>query len=815
MVSMAEICFGGIQEYYRNSVVRHIRTTLKTKYPDSWQDKLRAPFKEKEWTKFQDDAKSSRESGTFGSSLRDDVDLLSVNHFHNLFDKYFDDLFPKQEDASDRGYRQKRQNILGWAREVKSLRDPAIGHPAESGLTKEDAIRILDSARRITSFFDAGVAEELRKRMSDINYLTDDDVEDYLDDQRVLEGSTLPPRESIAPKFVGREAELDELDAWLRDPDSKLWLLAGDGGKGKSAIAYEFAVSTRNSSPPDSKLVRVIWLSAKARQFVSGQFVDIESPDFYDLDSALGCVLRAYGAPDRLFEESVTTEDKKLECRDYLNELPSLIILDDVDSLEGKNTEAMNFFIQNVGPTPSKLLLTSRRMPFFGMEAFYTPVNGFVQGSDEGTTFINSRISMFGLNPEEFSSQNKNRIIEACDGSPLFIQDLLRLCATGEPTVAAINRWKNSLGEDARKYALGREFDMLSEQAQEVLLTCALFPGAASLADVQAAAEGIPDKDCALAIEELQRLFLVPLPELVEDIPRFRLNLNTRQLVKEVRGDSDMARRIQNKINGLLVNVRFAPSQIKSYVLQAFSLVDRDKHDEAEETLKKALDHHRDNAELRSRLGWVYKNWKPLPRYTDACEQFDLASQLKSSSEDTYWHWADLEYRRREWTSSAQVAERGLALENLRNSEKLSYMAGRARYELVKDLFRQALYSRAEQEARTAQAHLENALALKDLEHVERGQYRFHSNIHRTTVLNFEYSIRIVRMQDRFSQFRHESNNEKRFLRLLARSLGRWRNEHPSDDVASSETERLIRLYPTLSDYIEIPGGETELHMAQ
>ena len=215
------------------------------------------------------------------------------------------------------------------------------------------------------------------------------------------------------------------------------------------------------------------------------------------------------------------------------------------------------------------------------------------------------------------------------------------------------------------------------------------------MADIQAAS-GISDKDCAVAIEELQKLFLVPLPEFVEGIPRFRLNLETRQLVREVRGDSDMARRIRNKIDEITNAVQSPSGQIQAYVLQAFSLVDLDKHEEAEETLKKAMERHRDNAELFSRLGWVYKNWKPQPRYTDAQEQFDRAYQLQASREDTYWHWADLEYPRREWTKSALAAERGLEIGNLRSSVKLAYMAGRARFELVKDLWRQSQYSRAE-----------------------------------------------------------------------------------------------------------------------
>ena len=113
---------------------------------------------------------------------------------------------------------------------------------------------------------------------------------------RMLESATLPPRESIAQMFVGRQSELAELNDWLADQFGRLWVLAGDGGKGKTAIAYEFAVATVQDPP--SSLEIVIWLSAKSRRFESGQFVDIENPDFWDQASVVDWILRAYGVDD-------------------------------------------------------------------------------------------------------------------------------------------------------------------------------------------------------------------------------------------------------------------------------------------------------------------------------------------------------------------------------------------------------------------------------------------------------------------------------------------------------------------------------------
>ena len=52
--------------------------------------------------------------------------------------------------------------------------------------------------------------------------------------------ASLQPREEIFDQFVGRTAELEDLWKWLSEPAMGRWVLVGDGGKGKSAVAYQF-----------------------------------------------------------------------------------------------------------------------------------------------------------------------------------------------------------------------------------------------------------------------------------------------------------------------------------------------------------------------------------------------------------------------------------------------------------------------------------------------------------------------------------------------------------------------------------------------
>ena len=167
MVSRSEVCFRAINVIYRNAVVQHIRTALVNKYPDDWQDRLERLFK-KEWSPLRKNAEGLRKSGELETPLTDDFDLLSVNHFYNLFDTYYDDLFPETEKHSRNNTKDRRQAILNWARHVKRMRDPVTGHPAETDISVRDTLSMLDSARRLLESIDAVASEQIGEIWEDI-----------------------------------------------------------------------------------------------------------------------------------------------------------------------------------------------------------------------------------------------------------------------------------------------------------------------------------------------------------------------------------------------------------------------------------------------------------------------------------------------------------------------------------------------------------------------------------------------------------------------------------------------------------------------
>ena len=262
-----------------------------------------------------------------------------------------------------------------------------------------------------------------------------------------------------------------------------------------------------------------------------------------------------------------------------------------------------------------------------------------------------------------------------------------------------------------------------------------------------------------------------------------------------LKGESDLATRLSNMIRETTGQALMSPARrrrFNQFSRQAVSLAKLGDFESAEATMLTALEIYPEIADLHGTLGWIYKTWIPTARYTDARERFARAAELKAKRDDTYWHWSHMEQKQSEWTAAAQAAEKGI--EFVRFPERLHYMAGFSQSRLAQDLYQQAQYGRAKQEAAAAESHLDAALVnMKDL---ENGQYEFHSRVYRAKAINHEYLVLI-------SQAQRDAGSERRYLRLLSRTMEAWRSEHPYDRNANSEcqriTYRLGNLEPTVS----------------
>jgi hypothetical protein len=749
-LSNLTLCYEAIQRTYRNGIVRYVRTKMVSVYHGESGAKLRKPF-EKEWDKIKSSAAERRKTGELATDVADDFDLLGVNHFFNLFDAY-SDVLCAYSDGSDKDQRSKERNaLLGWMKTVKNLRDP-LSHPSDEDFSFEDAFVLLDCARRILTRLglsdDVARIRGLSDRLSGRPAMVSSEVE-ALDDG-------LPPRELIVVDFVGREAELKTVRDWFDDPLSRRWALAGEGGKGKSAVAYHFAMEVKLRAPEPFRIV--MWLSAKKRRFEEGTVTIITNPDFEDLEGALDGLLRQFGWIE---EVGNTVERKRERVIELLNAFPALVVVDDIDSLEGQAEDAIEFFTLVVPQTKSKVLVTSRRT-VFGMGNTTTHVGGFTEADAE--KFISSRAHLVGIDEALLSRSVRRDIIRVTESSPLYIEDLMRLFAVMPPQ-EAVRAWSEKGGDEARKYALGRELEMLSQDAKHVLLAACTSGGPSSFPEL-VAVTGLGEDRVSNALAELQRLFLVPKPRLIEGEQRFEANVNTRALVKRVFAGSDMYRRVDAAHKALSGDLpKFGRGDVAAIVRQAVLHVRNREREKAEGLLLRGLERFPNDRDLLGVLGWVYRFWEPR-RVAEAREHFRRASQLKSSNEEMYRHWALMELHEGEWTRVAEAAERGLKV--LPDRQWLLYLAGYGRSRLGKELKTGLHTDRGTRELMQAQSWLERALEVSSAD--ESVGTPLKSDIYRALVLNCE-SLGDV---DRMRTF-----------------LSKWLKEHADEESAQFEARRL------------------------
>ena len=104
---------------------------------------------------------------------------------------------------------------------------------------------------------------------------------------------------------------------------------------------------------------------------------------------------------------------------------------------------SLNSSASTLPQTRSKVLFTSRRT-IFGMGGTTTHVSGF--NEQDAQKFILSRCQIMELDPAMFDRTTVQHIVNITEGSPLFIEDLIRLTSVVHPVQNAIQVWEERGG---------------------------------------------------------------------------------------------------------------------------------------------------------------------------------------------------------------------------------------------------------------------------------------------------------------------------------------------------------------------------------
>jgi tetratricopeptide (TPR) repeat protein len=382
-----------------------------------------------------------------------------------------------------------------------------------------------------------------------------------------------------------------------------------------------------------------------------------------------------YGFSSDVNEPLNNKRDLLLEL---FNELPVLLIVDDLDSVQPENEDAVEFLTIDVGQTKTKVLFTSRRQ-FAGLGNTKTVVAGL--GLTESLLFIETKGLAVDLSPKALTNSAMSEIFELCEGSPLYMEDLLRL-AKAVGVDQAIQSWRNSGGDTVRRYALERERAMLTPLAQEMLDICALAGRPLTLAELAAVAH-CREESVAGAVDELQRLHLVPAADDSNGESSFQVNTNLGLLVRGTPAFEDRWKRYENALKSVS-GEEFSPSHrstVRDSLRRANLQLAADSPIEAERTLQGALETCPEDPHLFGLLGVVYAKFKPQ-RAVDAREQWERAYALGSKDKRMYVNWVYLELHESKFDRARDAAMRGI--ERVKNDAELLELAGYASSELAK-----------------------------------------------------------------------------------------------------------------------------------
>ena len=703
-----------------------------------------------QWEEIKSAAEQRRSGGTgeLSTSIRDEYELIGVEHFYNIFQAHFDLLCPVHAKKPKGEKNQACQVLLAWIKQIKNVRDP-ISHPTTDDISYDDSWNVLYNARKILDFCSLPEASSqiLRLQKTLLGGFS-------YDRESIL--SDLPPPDEVVIDFVGRHSELATLNEWLSKHLSRRWALSGEGGKGKSAIAYAFAKSI--SCRDDHGLDGVFWMSAKRRRFVEGSTVLIDRPDFYNKETAIFAILRFFGV-----EREGADEDTVFSL---LTDFPSLLIVDDIDTVETEGEDAIQFLVMTVPERTKSIVLVTSRRAIFGMGNLTTQVTGLTPPDAE--EFIKSRCDFMGI-PSSHILDFKTKLLEVTDSSPLFLEDLLRLSQTGFSIERAIGLWASKRGIEARKYAIQREYDRLDDDAKQILLALSIH----SPCDSDILCRGLDWSEERLldALQQLQKMFLMPTNNPNGGKKGFTLGQNTQLLVQEVFSGTEAYRRMERSIKaatGDLRTLRSEDQRVSALLKQARYLA-QSKLEEAEKIVEDATERYPARSDLYATLAWIQRK---SGNFASARMNFKRSHDLGACNADAYWHWSAMESRLDEWNASMKAAELGIA--KYPEDQGLLFRLGSALQRQGKELMSEDDSDAGLKSLKRARAYLDRAL---NHENPDGRNRSLQPQIFRAMALTIESMEDWSALPDLFE---------------------RWKSECPEDYTQETERQRLGTKCPGL-----------------
>jgi tetratricopeptide (TPR) repeat protein len=319
----------------------------------------------------------------------------------------------------------------------------------------------------------------------------------------------LPPRS----EFIGRETEKARVHEALRSR-SYLVSIDGIGGIGKTVLALEVAheclCASKGEAPTDGMATfdGFIWTTAKDRDLTLNALLD-----------AIARTLEYPGIAQR------PAEEKQVAVRKLLQEKPYLIIVDNFETITDGGVRG---FLLNL-PEPSKALITTREQKL--RQVWSISLKGLAES--EALGLIRSTGKRLGLRALE---QGEDRVLRhlynATGGAPLAIKWAVgQIKQRGQSLDSVLKALSEARGE-AFDSIFTRSWDLLSENAVQILLVMPIFVTSATRAAIEAAS-AVHGWDLDEGLGQLVEMYLVEASEdMDESERRYGIHPLTRAFVQ-------------------------------------------------------------------------------------------------------------------------------------------------------------------------------------------------------------------------------------------------------------------------------------------
>jgi len=342
-----------------------------------------------------------------------------------------------------------------------------------------------------------------------------------------------------------------------------------------------------------------------------------------------------------------------------LKVMPSLLVIDDVDSLEPEQQHEVFHTIPQItdrtigtAKVVSRAILTAR-LTLGAAPAQLLHVKG-LERDDFWKYVIVTAESMALPWPVGQNSKLMAKFHKVTDGSPMFASSILRLVKLGHTIDKAIDTWKGHDGEEVRAAAFRRELDHLSD-SQIRTPYAAIVLGETTFAELRS----VLDSGETLLKNNIGELHKYHLLAVGSDVPNSGTRLvvpNSLQVMQDmIKQRVSQSRTIEHAISRLRRKASDKNTQAPRFARTILALCSKGSHSEALETALWA-DKQRPDAGLKCLLASTYLRITP-PNTTQADIEFRRAYQLGCRRTELTKLWAQAKELSEDWVGLLEITQ--------------------------------------------------------------------------------------------------------------------------------------------------------------